>query len=231
MTAFDAYGTVRLVTPLPDRYRRARVSRLRPLTDEERALAEEHYYLVGEVARRLARRFSPSLSDSDRESAGAVGLMSAVRSWRPDGGSAFEPFARRRIRGAIFDEARAASWAPRPDRQSGAAVTMSTFGLDPGPDGVAHDCVDPRPDCDLGRAAVEAADELRAALERAEVEPRDRDLLALRSRGLTLAEAGRRVGVSESRACQLERRATDRLRWWHGLKRLEARALRGRGAS
>lgn len=228
MTGFDSYSTARLDSPLPDRHRRARVSRLRPLTDEERDLASEHYHLVGEVARRLARRFPPSLSESDRESAGAVGLMSAVRAWRPDGGSAFETFARRRIRGAIFDEARAALWAPRAARREGVSVTMGTFGLDPDPGGVAHDCVDPRPDCDAGRAAVEAADELRAVLARAEVEDREVELLVLHAHGLTLSAAGRRIGLSESRACQLRARALNKIRWWHGLRRVETRE---RGAS
>jgi RNA polymerase sigma factor for flagellar operon FliA len=41
------------------------------------------------------------------------GLLSAVRQYNPKAGTAFETYARLRIRGAVFDELRRMDWVPR----------------------------------------------------------------------------------------------------------------------
>ncbi len=61
---------------------------------------------------------------------------------------------------------------------------------------------------------AERRDELRSMRECLEgLSERDRTIIRLRyESGLSLAEIGERMAVSESRACQLHRRALDRLR-------------------
>lgn len=221
------------------------VVRRRPLTGCERMVASHNYHLVAEVCARASRKFPRSFGEDERESAGALGLMDAARLWAPGGGASFRTFARQRIWGAIMDEARLVDWVPRAarrvERETGVpAVVMVAVdhedddggGNRGSSKGMGARAVDPRPVCSVERERIEAADEVRAALARAELDWRDRVLLGLRAEGRTLAQVGAELGVSESRACQLERQAIDSVRWWHGIKRDETTYTRfGRGAS
>lgn len=220
------------------------VTRRRPLTEDEARLVEEHYHLVAEVVGRVHYKFPFSFSVDERQSAGALGLMDAARTWRPGGGAGFKGHAKRRILGAILDDARRVDWAPRAARREAKArgeepQRMVSLTRDVGEGthregyhGQGGVAVDPRPLCAVERERVEAADEVRAALDRAQLEDRERALLGLRAEGLSLRAAGQALGVSESRACQLERRALDSVRWWHGLGDDETTHARlGRGAS
>lgn len=207
----------------------------------ERMVAAHNYHLVAEVCSRVSHKFPWHFREDERESAGALGLMDAARLWRPEAGASFRTFALRRIWGSIMDEARLVDWVPRSarrvERATGVpAVVMVAVDHQDDHDGPAKGmgtrAVDPRPVCAAERARIEAADEVRAALARSELDFRDRVLLGLRAEGRTLAQVGAELGVSESRACQLERRATNTVRWWHGLKRDETSHTRfGRGVS
>jgi len=55
----------------------------------------------------------PHVDGEDLYSAGLSGLLSAVRQYDPEAGTAFETYARLRIRGAVFDELRRMDWVPR----------------------------------------------------------------------------------------------------------------------
>lgn len=73
-----------------------------------------HYLpLVKTVVGRLAMTLPAHVSVEDLHSAGLVGLLQSLRSYRPGTGASFETFARFRIRGAVLDELRRMDWVPR----------------------------------------------------------------------------------------------------------------------
>ena len=66
--------------------------------------------IVRRVAFRMARRLPPSVDVGDLIGAGNEGLVKAAESYDAEKYPRFEPYAERRIRGAILDELR--SWDP-----------------------------------------------------------------------------------------------------------------------
>src|SRR6185503_8234140 len=87
--------------------------RLRPGSNVEQEIVEKYLPLVRAVVARLAMTLPPHVDGEDLFSAGLSGLLSAVRQYDPDAGTAFETYARLRIRGAVFDELRRMDWVPR----------------------------------------------------------------------------------------------------------------------
>jgi len=85
----------------------------RPGGAAESAMVEKHLALVKTVVGRIAVTLPSHVLIEDLYSAGLVGLLNAVRNFVPDGGTAFETYARVRIRGAVFDELRRLDWVPR----------------------------------------------------------------------------------------------------------------------
>lgn len=81
--------------------------------DSEGALVELYLPLVKTVVGRLAMTLPMHVSLEDLHSAGLVGLLQALRSYRPGTSASFETFARFRIRGAVLDELRRMDWIPR----------------------------------------------------------------------------------------------------------------------
>jgi RNA polymerase sigma factor for flagellar operon FliA len=81
--------------------------------DCEGDLVTHYLPLVKTVVGRLAMTLPAHVSLEDLHSAGLVGLLQALRSYRPGTGASFETFARFRIRGAVLDELRRMDWAPR----------------------------------------------------------------------------------------------------------------------
>jgi RNA polymerase sigma factor FliA len=79
----------------------------------EEDLVKKYLPLVKTVVGRLAITLPPHVETEDLYSAGLVGLLSAVRQYDPKIGTAFEPYARLRIRGAVLDELRRMDWVPR----------------------------------------------------------------------------------------------------------------------
>ena len=69
--------------------------------------------LVKTVVGRLAMSLPSHVDKDDLQSAGLVGLLNALRQYDARIGTAFEPYARVRIRGAVLDELRRMDWAPR----------------------------------------------------------------------------------------------------------------------
>ena len=80
--------------------------RLKPGSTTEAELVDKYIPLVRTVAARLALTLPPHVDGEDLYSAGLGGLLSAVRQYDPTAGTAFETYARLRIRGAILDELR-----------------------------------------------------------------------------------------------------------------------------
>ena len=84
-----------------------------PGHSSEAQLVERYLPLVKTVVGRLAMCLPSHLDSEDLYSAGLVGLLQAIRHYNPQAGTAFEAYARLRIRGAVLDELRRMDWAPR----------------------------------------------------------------------------------------------------------------------
>lgn len=72
-----------------------------------------HLKMVKRVASHFRGRLPAALELADLVQAGTVGLMEALEAYDPAKGNDFETFAKLRIRGAMLDEIRKSSWAPR----------------------------------------------------------------------------------------------------------------------
>lgn len=72
-----------------------------------------HLNLVKRVASHFRSRLPAAIEINDLIQAGIVGLIEALGSFDAERGNDFETFAKLRIRGAMLDEIRRASWAPR----------------------------------------------------------------------------------------------------------------------
>lgn len=86
---------------------------IRPGSAAEGAIVEQYLPLVRNVVGRLALSLPPHVDGEDLYSAGLGGLLNAVRQYDPRAGTAFETYARLRIRGSVFDELRRMDWVPR----------------------------------------------------------------------------------------------------------------------
>lgn len=80
-------------------------------------LVSDHLYLIQHIVHELAVRYPRHVDRQELWSAGAVGLVEAARRFESDGNVPFAHYARRRIRGAILDNARQRDWATRSVRR------------------------------------------------------------------------------------------------------------------
>ena len=79
----------------------------------ENELVTQFLPLVKTIVGRLAMSLPSHVNTEDLYSAGLVGLLNAIRRFDAKTGTAFETYARTRIRGSIFDELRRLDWVPR----------------------------------------------------------------------------------------------------------------------
>ena len=91
--------------------------RKRPADEERNLLVEAYQSLVREVVRRFAGRLPRSVDRGDLQTAGSVGLISAIEGFDPSRGVRFESYGELRVKGALLDELRTQDWLPRPWRQ------------------------------------------------------------------------------------------------------------------
>ncbi len=87
-----------------------------PCDAHRNALVEAYQFLVRDVVRRFALRLPRSVDRGDLETAGNVGLMSAIESFDPERGVRFESYCELRVKGGLLDELRTQDWLPRPFR-------------------------------------------------------------------------------------------------------------------
>ena len=76
-------------------------------------LAADHIELVQQIVNQLATRYPRHVDRSELWSAGAIGLVEASRSFKPENGVPFARYAAIRIRGSIIDSTRKRDWAVR----------------------------------------------------------------------------------------------------------------------
>ena len=97
-------------------YRRAATAKPRDekyIEEMRNVLMELHLPLVKHIAERLLQTLPKSIELGDLESAGAFGLMDAIRGFDPDRGIKFKTYCTTRIRGSILDMLRSQDWVPR----------------------------------------------------------------------------------------------------------------------
>jgi len=81
--------------------------------DEATVALQKYGGLIDRLARRLVARTGLQSSYDDLWSAGALGLIEAMRRFDSSKGAAFETFAEHRVRGAMLDELRRQDHLPR----------------------------------------------------------------------------------------------------------------------
>ena len=94
-----------------------RAYRSDPGIETRNTLVEAYQNLVREVVRRFAGRLPRTVDRGDLQTAGNMGLISAVEGFDPARGVRFESYGELRVKGALLDELRAQDWLPRPWRQ------------------------------------------------------------------------------------------------------------------
>ncbi len=80
-------------------------------------LVVQYHAFAREIVRRFSGRLPRSVDRGDLETAGSVGLISAVEGYDPARGVRFESYCELRVKGALLDELRTQDWLPRPWRQ------------------------------------------------------------------------------------------------------------------
>ncbi len=96
----------------------------------EEELVIQHLPLVKTIVGRLAMTLPPSVNIEDLQSAGAIGLLHAIRNYDPSNGASFETYARFRIRGAVMDELRRCDWASRTARDKARRIQAAVSELE-----------------------------------------------------------------------------------------------------
>ena len=79
------------------------------------------YYrpLVKRIVSRLPSTVRSYWDVDDLDSFGMLGIIDAISRWEPTSpGAAFDAYATKRVRGAVFDEMRRLDWLPRSERRS-----------------------------------------------------------------------------------------------------------------
>jgi RNA polymerase sigma factor for flagellar operon FliA len=195
-----------------------------------------HYApLVKYVASRVATGLPSSVEQADLVSYGMFGLIDALHKFEPGRGNKFETYAIPRIKGAIIDELRAMDWVPRSVRFKAREIEKAHSDLEamlkrqPTEAEMAerlgisrselHDVVS-----QISFVSVLALDDPTSGVESQEtrgmlaaainsLSEREKIVVTLYYfEGLTLAEIGEILGVTESRVCQIHTKAVGGLR-------------------
>lgn len=96
----------------------------------ENDLVEQYIPLVKAIVGRLAMTLPPHLEVEELQSAGVIGLLHALRNFKPNQGACFETYARFRIRGAVIDELRRNDWASRTMREKARRIQTAVMELE-----------------------------------------------------------------------------------------------------
>jgi RNA polymerase sigma factor for flagellar operon FliA len=189
-------------------------------------LVERYVPFVRYMAGRFGSQISPYLRP-ELYSLGLLGLLDALDKFDPEVGVRFETYAGTRIRGAMQDGIRRMSPLPRGAQQQTRCMIRSITPVDFQSALTARgvrlqDCLED-PDQPSVFAGIELLADHQELFEAVEALP-DRERTVIRRHyyeGWYLKAIGDELGVTESRACQIHRRA---------LKMLELSLLRRRAA-
>lgn len=172
-----------------------------------------HYLpLVRFLAHRMGRSVDPA-NRPDLAGFGVFGLMDAVERFDPSFEVRFETYAARRIRGAIGDGLRTISYFPRGAEKRSGRVIEKVIAVDfqsaRTPSGTRLDDTMSDPLAERITDGLElAADHAEVAEALALLSERDRFVIEQHYyRRRPLKSIGIELGVTESRVCQLHRRA------------------------
>jgi RNA polymerase sigma factor for flagellar operon FliA len=193
-----------------------------------------HYSpLVKYVAGRVGVGLPPNIEQADLVSYGIFGLIDAIEKFDIERAIKFETYAISRIKGAIIDELRSIDWIPRSVRYKAREVEKAYAALEarlhrtPTEAEVAQELGIALEDLhhifsQVSFVNVVALDELlTAGGERKHLLAKAINTLPEREKivvtlyyyeGLTLAEIGQVLGVTESRICQMHTKAVMQLR-------------------
>jgi RNA polymerase sigma factor (sigma-70 family) len=171
------------------------------MTEEERnRTIDAHAGLVRSVARAFVSRLPPCFDLDDLVQEGFIGLIDAADKYDPGLNVPFAAYAFYRVRGAICSSVRRSQWANS---------TMASIFSDGGELMFEPTSSAPDHDGDLNRET--RGRQLRAALAE-HLTPRERFVVELYFfEGETLLEAGKRLGVNNSRASQINHKALQKL--------------------
>ncbi len=81
--------------------------------ESKEKLILDYLPLIKKIAGKLSLALPPSMDENDLVGSGIVGLLEALERFDSSKGSSFASFVSLRIRGAMIDELRKVSWAPR----------------------------------------------------------------------------------------------------------------------
>lgn len=176
-------------------------------------MIEAHLHVADDAADKIARRVPRWIDREDLVAAARLGLVDAARRYDPDNarGATFATFAGPRVAGAVLDWLRAQDPVSRSYRarlRAEGRQAPQQYSLDAEWDipPLAWRAWHPR---DL---RADYAEETAARLLRELPERWQRVLGLLYRDGLTMAEAGRRIGRSESAVSLLHKKALARMR-------------------
>ena len=158
------------------------------------------------LAGKLGARTGGQMEHDALVGAGLLAVNQAALSFDPDRGAKFWTFAYHRVKGAMLDRMRASDVVSRTMRKrirDGHVDEPRRIG-----DVMTMDLPSPSTPLSIDAAHVfETAGRLLGDRARRVLELTFRD-------GLTFAEVGRRLGFSESRACQIVNKSLNQLRRW-----------------
>jgi RNA polymerase sigma factor FliA len=164
-------------------------------------LLEQFSAVVKAIADEIHHRIPPCFEMDDLIQEGWIGLLDADARYDPANGVPFAAYARFRIRGAMLDSLRRSTWFNG---------TMS--GFDQG-EGREMQIADTRRDLDVEGQLGAARQRRLLAVAIAQLPPRERAVVVAHYQdSQSLLDAGRQLGVNNSRACQIHDRALSRLR-------------------
>ena len=181
-------------------------------SDTKATLIEHYLPLIEFLSKRLGRQV-PYSYRADLYSFAAIGLMDAIEKFDPSLGFRFETYASRRIRGAMSDGLRQLDWLPRGASERASRVIETIVPVDfkasfsPGGPMLEESLSDPTQgtlfdNLDLEAEHAQVVDAIEELPEREQLIVKDHYYKQRR-----LAEIGKDMGITESRVCQLHRRA------------------------
>ncbi len=177
------------------------------------ALILEHIDWARCLALLTLRQRNILIPADEAISAGNVALVEAAGRYRPGGRATFMTFAHRRIVGAVLD----LSYSLCGSDRLGSRMVRNYYPAPIALEDMANELADDRSGPFEYAIACENSRRVSALLQLAK--PSERAVLkSVYLDGLWLSEAGRRLGVTESRACQLAKSGLERIRFLASLQ-------------